>query len=174
MERTQLLCKLFTFSLCFVSIFVACFCFFFHFSCFFVDFYLFFRWSFSFTLCIDSRRMQTMKKSEKEWEDFICKLALVGLKNRWNAYITWHFSLILALEPSPPSCETPPFARSFFFGLDFLFFLPSNCSETVRVFSIFSNSYENENDGKPKIKYLRRRRKIKKTNKIRISTAARE
>lgn len=56
-----------------------------------------------------------------------------------DSYITWHFSLMLALEPSPPSCM-PPFAKSFFFGLDFLFFLPSSCSETVRVFSMFNNS----------------------------------
>lgn len=91
------------------------------------------------------RRAWETKASETvtvEWFYLHSVLIMVGLKIvSSKAYITWHFSLILALEPSPPSCETPPFARSFFFGLDFLFFLPSNCSDTVRVFSIFSNSY---------------------------------
>lgn len=53
-------------------------------------------------------------------------------------YITWHLSLAALLSPS---CDTPPLATSFFFDLAFLFFLPSNCSDTLRVFSIFNSSY---------------------------------
>lgn len=66
-------------------------------------------------------------------------LSLVRIR---KAYITWHFSLMLPLElsPPPPSCEIPPLAMSFFFGFVFLFFLPSNCNETVRVFSMLSSS----------------------------------
>lgn len=68
---------------------------------------------------------------------FYCFLLIQG------AYITWHFSLILPLElsPPPPSWEMPPFAMSFFFGFAFLFFFPSNCNETVRVFSMLSSSW---------------------------------
>lgn len=93
---------------------------------------------------------------------FVCTLGLISRCvfplgfSFVQFYITWHFSLApppalfsppsVAVEPAaadplaPAAAAAAAAAMSFFLGFVFLFFLPSSCSETSRVFSIFSNS----------------------------------